>query len=74
MENLLLTYVMTSLLFLSLCVMRLSSVTATEKVTRNRDMKLCNKRLLEKEIMRCKLFAVWPALVVYEAWHLFKDR
>lgn len=74
MENLILAYVMMSLLFLSLSVTRLVNARVMGSISRNGDTRLVSKKLSEKETTRCKLFAVWPALVLYEVWHLFKDR
>jgi|1_EtaG_2_1085319.scaffolds.fasta_scaffold34494_2 hypothetical protein len=72
--EILLLYVMLSLLFLSMGVNRLSNFNIVLQTARNRDIKLFANKLIEKEKLRCKLFIVWPAVILYESLKLFRGR
>ena len=72
MCELLFVYIVSSILFLSLCVGRISDLKTIEATTRNRDTKLFCKRLHEKEVVRCKAFVFWPVTMLYEVWKIFK--
>ena len=72
--EILLLYVMSSLLFLSMGANRLSNFNTILQTARNRDIKLFANKLIEKEKLRCKLFIVWPVIVLHESLKLFKGR